>query len=169
MRGVSPSRHSERAKSPRGAAEKPFFRLAKDAFAGAIDQAQTAGAIEGEDRDVNLFHDFAQQRGGLESAEPLPAQRFAERVHFPEHFAEHVFTIGAAGADGKISLAQGGEKIGKRAQRKHDAALRGERKTEPGDHHHDRQSPLQLRREIASPQKYQRDGRAAQPRGQGQK
>jgi hypothetical protein len=120
-----------------------------------------AGAVESENGNVNFLHNLAKQRGGFKSAKPLFAQRFTESVYFPENFAENVFAIRAAGADGKISFAQSGEKIGKRAQRKHDAALRGERKTEPSDHHYHGESPLQLRRESASPQKYQRDSRAA--------
>ena len=85
--------------------------LAENAFARAIHQAQAARAIERKHRYVNFLHHFAQQGGGFQRAEPLLAQRFAQRVHFPQNFAEHVFAIRAAGADGKISLTQRGQQV----------------------------------------------------------
>src|SRR6185436_16728476 len=54
-----------------GASKQLLGRLREQALAGAIDQAQRLSAVEGEDGDVDLDHHRAQQRAGLERAEPL--------------------------------------------------------------------------------------------------
>ena len=47
-------------------------------------------AVEGEHRDVDLLHHFAQQRGRFERAQPLRAQRRAHGVDLLHHFAKRV-------------------------------------------------------------------------------
>ena len=100
-----------KAELARVSSEKALFRLIQNALAGAIHEAKRAVAVECKNRDVDFLHHFAEQRGGFESAESLLAKRFAERVHFAQHFAERIAFIGAAGANRKIAFAQSGEKI----------------------------------------------------------
>ena len=78
--------------------------------------------IEREDGDVDLLHHRAQQRRGLDRAEPLLVQRFGELVDFDQHRAERIVGIGGAAADGEVVLAHGGEQVGQRLQRQDDAA-----------------------------------------------
>jgi len=118
-----------------GAAEQFIHGDIEKTFAGTIDEAELAGAIEGENGNVNFFHDFAEKSGGLQRAEPLLAKGFAKRVDFAEDFAEHVVAICAAGANGEITFTKCGEKIRERAHGKDDAILRGESEAEPGQDH----------------------------------
>jgi hypothetical protein len=90
-------------------------------LARAVDEAQTLLSVEGKDGDVNLRHDFAQQRRGLLGAQPLFAHRLAERIGFHEDLAHRVIVARPTRAQGVILLAQGAEQIGKGLQGHHHA------------------------------------------------
>ena len=55
-------------------------------------------AVEGEDRHVDLLHHLAQQRGGLERAQALLAQRVGQRVDLAHDLAQRVVAAAARGA-----------------------------------------------------------------------
>ena len=80
-------------------------------------------AVEGEDGDVDLDHHRAQQRAGLERAEPLVVQRRGERVDLEHHRAERIVAgvRGRARADREVALAQRRQQVRQRLQRQHDA------------------------------------------------
>ena len=65
-------------------------------LAGAIHQPQAAVGVEGEDGDVNLLDDFAQQRRGFERPQPLFAERRLQGVRLAKDFAERVVGSSAA-------------------------------------------------------------------------
>ena len=95
-------------------------------LAGAIHQPQAAVGVEGEDGDVNLLDDFAQQRRGFERPQPLFAERRLQGVRLAKDFAERVVGSSAAGADREIAFAEGREEIRERAQGEDDAVGGGE-------------------------------------------
>ena len=80
-------------------------RLPNEALAGAIDEPQCVVLIEREDGDVDLLHDPAKQRCRLERAEPLVAERIAQRVDLVHCLAERVIEAAAARADGIVALS----------------------------------------------------------------
>ena len=114
--GVEANRQAE---ITRPAAEQFVDRLAKQIFACAINQTEPSIGIEGEDRDFDLGHDRAEQRGCFEGAQPLHAQRLAELIDLEQDFAERVLGPRAAGADRVIAFAQGREQIAHRLERTH--------------------------------------------------
>jgi hypothetical protein len=118
-----------------GPAEQLLFGTREHALTGAIHKAQAAVAIEGKDSHVNFFHHLAKQRGGLERAQPLLAQRFAECIHLAQYFAERVFHIRAARSNRKVAFAQSSKQIRESTQGKYDAALGRECEAQPGDDH----------------------------------
>ena len=152
------------AEFPGGALEEPVGGLIEQALAGAIHQAQAGARIEGEDGDVNLLHDFAEQGRGFERSQPLLAQRGLQGVGFAKDFAKRVIGPRTASADGEVTLAQGGEKVRKRAQGEDDAVGGGERKRQPQPGHHQRDGPVGPGAEVARPQKQQSNERAGQAR-----
>ena len=81
--------------------------------------------IEGEHRDVDLLHDRAEERGGLDRAEALFVQRFGERVDLDQRGAEWIIRIGGAAANREVVLAKGGKQVGQRLQRHDDAGADG--------------------------------------------
>ena len=102
------------------ATEQPLGRRAEQAFAGAVHEPQPLALVEGEDRDVDLRHDRAQQRRRFERAEPLPAQRLGERVDL-ELTSPSGSSRRAARADREVAFAQRREQVRERLQRAHDA------------------------------------------------
>ena len=52
-------------------AEHALGRRGKQFLAGAVDKAERLVAVEGKDGDIDLLHNRAQKRGGLEGAEAL--------------------------------------------------------------------------------------------------
>ena len=102
-------------------------------LAGAVDEAQAVGAVEREDGDVDLLHHLAQQRGGLERAEPLLAQRVGERVGFDHHFAErHRRSSAPCARTEKSPSRSAGEQVRQRLQGIDDAAPERGREAPPG-------------------------------------
>ena len=96
---------------------------AEQALAGAVHEPQRGARVEGEDGDVDLLHHRAQQRGRLERAEPLLAQRLGERVHLARAPAPSASSRRPARrADREVPLAQRGEQVRERLQRPRDRA-----------------------------------------------
>src|SRR5687767_12335106 len=60
--------------------DDPLGRLPNESLTGAVHQAQRTAFVEGEDGDVDLLHDLAQERAGFEGPQSLIAQRIAQRV-----------------------------------------------------------------------------------------
>ena len=58
--------------------------------------------IEREHRDVDLFHDGAEERRRLDRAETLFVQRFGERIDLDERRAQRIIRIGGSAADRPI-------------------------------------------------------------------
>ena len=71
-------------------ADEPLGGRPEQALARAVDAAAAGAGVEREHRDVDLLHHLAQERRGLERAQPLLAQRLGERVHLDERLAERV-------------------------------------------------------------------------------
>jgi len=84
----------------------------------------------------------AEQRRGFQRAQPLFAQRFAQRVHLEHHVTERVVAPDAARAHGKILFAQSREQIGNGLQRMRHAFASGQRKAKPAAQQQHRQRPL---------------------------
>ena len=98
--------------------------------------------VECEDRDVDLLHHLAQQRGGFERAQPLLAQRAAHGVDLLHHLAQRVVDSGAARPHRKIAFAQRGQQVRQRVQRKHHALAHRAGEAQPAAHDQHRQGPL---------------------------
>ena len=114
-----------------GAAAEEFVdRLAEQIFAGAIDQAEAAIGIEGENGDVDLGHDGAKKGGGFKGAEPLHAQSFAELIDLEQDLAEGIVGPRAAGANRVIAFAEGGEQVAHGLERPDDVFARAGEKCE---------------------------------------
>src|SRR5690606_9880721 len=89
----------------------------EEELTSVIGESQFSLTVEGEDRDFDFFHDRAEQRGGFEGAQALFLKRATERIDLGHRVAEGFVATSIAGADGKISLAQCGKKIGHGLQR----------------------------------------------------
>ncbi len=105
----------------RGEAQQTPFRTAQQTFTGAIDQAQLAVVIEGEDGQVNLLHHGAQEGVGFQRAQALLPEDFTEGIDFNHHFTHGIVGSRPASAQRKVFLAQGGQKIRKCLQGKNNA------------------------------------------------
>jgi hypothetical protein len=132
-------------------AEDALGGLAEEQLAGLVGEPELAFAVEGKNRDIDLLHHSAEERGGLERAEPLILEGAAEGVDLGQDFAERLIAPGAAGADGEVALAQRGEQVGHRLQRADDVILEGEREAQPASDCHQREGPLFLRLHAAAP------------------
>ncbi len=66
---------------------------------GAVREADAVVAVEGEHRDVDLRQHLVEERGRLDSLEPLPAQRRTEAVRFEHDVAECIALARVASAD----------------------------------------------------------------------
>ena len=104
--------------------------LRQQARAGAVDELQLAVLVEGEDRDLDLRHDLAQQRRRFERVEPLVAQRLDQRVDLDHHLAERVAAAGAARADGEVPFAERGQQVREGLEGEDDALAQREREAE---------------------------------------
>jgi hypothetical protein len=130
-----------------------------------IGETELAIEIEREDRDVDFLHDGAEERGGLEGAEPLVLQRAAEDVDLGHDITERLVAPRPVRANGEVALTQRRQQIRHRVQRSDDVVLDGEREAEPASDDEQREGPLDLRRRIgAEPEKVKRDQRRRQTR-----
>ena len=123
-----------RAGSRRGRARRrcspTAARRARRAVARRRGSRGAAGARSSNAKiaDVDLLHHRAQQRGRLERAEPLRAQRRRRACSTSRSAsAERVVGARAARADREVALAQRGEQVRQRLQRPHDALAQRER------------------------------------------
>ena len=85
---------------PSSSAPRPRRRsdgTAEQALARAVGQPQLALGVEGEDGDVDLGHDLAQERGRFQRAQPLLAQRGGEGVHLHEGEVQRVLACRRCG------------------------------------------------------------------------
>ena len=135
--------------------EQPFGRLAEKPRPCPIDELQLLALVEGEDRDVDLRHDLAQQGRGFERVEPLVPQRLDERVHFDHDLAERISPVRAARADREIAFAERREQVRQRLQGEHDALAQGEREAETERDDENGERPLDLGRVVTRPQEDQ--------------
>ena len=136
-----------------------------------VGEAELAVGVEGEDRDVDFLHHGAEEGGGLEGVEALVLEGAAEGVDLPHHVAEGVVALGAAGADGEVALAQGGEEVGHGLERADDAGAGGGGEAEPAAGDEERQGPLDFRRGggLVQPKEIRGDGdrgQAGEQRGE---
>jgi hypothetical protein len=115
LRTVGEPREPERR---RGLAQRALGGAAEEALAGAVDEAEAAAVVEGEERGVDLAEHAAEERGALEGAQALLAQRGGEQVGLGEGEAHGVVGAGGAPAHGEVALAQRGEHVGERLQRR---------------------------------------------------
>ena len=156
VRVSSPSRNSAEPQLFGAVVEELVGGLVEQLLAGAIDQAQDVAVVEGEDRDVDLLHDRAQQRRGLDRAQALSAQRGAHGVHLLHHFAERVVGARAAGPDRVVALAHGFEQVGEGAQRRGGALANGGGEGEPAADDEYPDGPLGLAGVVADVEQDQR-------------
>jgi hypothetical protein len=103
----------------------------EQAFAGAVDQAELALAVEGEDRDVDLGDHLAQQRAGLQGAGVLAPERLGEAVDLGQGFAQGVAAAGDTAADGEVPVAQRAQEVRHGAQRTNDVRPQREGPPQP--------------------------------------
>ena len=94
---------------PPPAPDQAFGRFGEQLLAGPVHQAQELLAVERKNRDIDLDHHFAQQRGGLESAEALLAQGATHGIHLLHDFAERVVNIRSTRPHRKIAFLQRGQ------------------------------------------------------------
>jgi hypothetical protein len=78
------------AERVRAETQQPLGRLSEQPFPAPVHQSEAAAGVEGEHGDVDLLDDAAEQRGGLERAEPLGPQRVAQQVDLEQREAEAV-------------------------------------------------------------------------------
>ena len=135
-----------------GAPEHVFGTAAHQPLAGAVDDAQALLRIEGEHRDVDLFHDVAEQPRGLDRAQALFVKRFGQRVDLEQRGAERIVGVGGAAADRKVVFAQRRQQVGQRLQRHHDARADRRRQAKQRRQDDHRERPLHLRRVIVGPE-----------------
>ena len=149
-------------------AQQALAGLGEQPLAGAVDQPELAVVVEGEDGDVHLVDDAVEERGGLDGAQPLLAQHLADRVDLVDHLRQRVGLLRLAGAQREVPLAQGGEEVGERLQRPHDAVaeLRGEPPPEEDPEQGHR--PAELEGVRVEPDEEQGEQRPRQAGGQRQ-
>ena len=136
-------------------AEDSGLGLSEQPLSGAVCQAEPALLIEGEDRDVDLGHDAAQQRRRLERAQPLSPEGVGKRVDLQQRLAESVVRPPAARPDREVPLPHRGEEIGDRLERQNDAVPEAVREPEPEEDDRRGQSPAESRGEASRPQERQ--------------
>jgi hypothetical protein len=142
-----------------------FRGAAEQALAGAVHEAQPPIGIEGEQRDVDLLHHRAQQRRGLDGAEPLFVQGLGQGVDFGHHVAQRIALRRAPAADGEVVLAHRGDEVGQRLQRRHDVRPQGRHRAAGGDGEQQRHGPAHLGRVVARPEQ-QEGGHERRPGGE---
>ena len=166
VRGVSPSRHAAEPHGVRLETEQALHRLPEQPLAAPVDQPEPALGVEGEHRHVDLLDDAAEQRGGLEGAQSLRAQRIAQHVHLEQREPEPVAGAGAAGANREVALAQRGEQVGDGLERPKHALAHERRADEPGAHGQERERDPDPERVVADPEEPARDQHRRQSREQ---
>ena len=148
----------------RGKSQQAFFRPAQQAFAGAIDQPQFPGVVEGEDRQVNLLHHGPQEGIGFQCAQALLPKYFTEGIHFDHDFSHGIVASRTAGTQRKVFFAQGCQKIRKRLQGKDDAVPQRKGEAKPERKNKKSQRPDCAGRIIAAPQENHGDQRTRKAR-----
>ena len=113
-----------------GSAEASFGGAAQQALSRPIHEAQRVVLVEGEHRDVDLCHDGAQERGGLERAQALALQHVGQRVQFVGHVSERVAAPSGPGPERVVFLAQRRQQVGDRLQRPLHGSSRDDRAAE---------------------------------------
>ena len=131
--------------------KKPFGGTRQEAFASAIDQAQLAFGVEGENGDVNFLHYGAEKRGGFEGSQALLAKGLAQRVDLAHHLSQSIVVTRPARTNRKILFAQRRQKIGERLQRKNDAMTHRQSEAEPEKNEEDCESPGRARGKVTCP------------------
>jgi hypothetical protein len=136
-------------------ADQPLGRSAEQPLAGAVQQLERERAVEGEDRDVDLLHHLAQERRGLERAQPLLAQRLRESVHLDERLAERVVAPADARAEREVFLAQRAQQVRQRLQRPADRLARGGGEDDRRQHDDPADRPFGARLQAALREQHQ--------------
>src|SRR5690606_18366517 len=121
-------------------AEEPLRGPGEETLARTVEEPEPALVVEGEDGDVDLVHDLPEQRRRLERAEPLLAQRLAERVDFTEGEAERV-VIGprARGPERVVAFEERGKEVRQRLDRADHAVAEHGHERPPADDDEERQ------------------------------
>src|SRR6266581_5272987 len=88
-----------------------FGHSIQQTLPGAIDQAQSAFAVESKDSDLDFLHHFPEKGSRFECAEPLLAKRFSQSVHFASDIGERIGIAAVAAADGVVAFPERGEQI----------------------------------------------------------
>ena len=138
-------------------AEQALGRLTEQPRAGAVDELELVLLVEREDRDVDLRHHLAKERGRFERVEPLMAQRLDQRVHLDHDFAERIAAAGAARADGEVPFAERSQQVRERLERQDDALAQREGEAQAEGDDDDGERPLDLGRVVAGPEEDERD------------
>ena len=90
----------------RVAIEQPLGRSPEQALAGVVDQPQAPAFVEGEDGDVELRHDLAQQRRRLERVEALPAQHLGQGIDLGVQVVERIGAARAARPHREVAFSR---------------------------------------------------------------
>ncbi len=148
------------------AIEEPLRGRPEQPLAGVVHQLQAAPLVEGEDGDVELGHDLAQQGGRFERVEALPAQHLGERVDLGVQVVERIGAARAAGPDREVAFAKRREQVGNRLQRHDDPRPHRGEEAEGEHSERDRQRPLGARMMVARPQQDEGDEGARRDRAE---
>ena len=148
--------------------EQALGWLAEQPLAAGVDQAQRAGVVKGEHRDVDFSHHALQQRGGFQRAEPPLAQLVHQRVEFEHGEAERVFGARSAGAQRIVLLANRRQHVRKRLQRANHPLAHGEGARQREHRQRDGERPLRAGGEVAGPEQHEGDHQRRQPGDEGE-
>jgi hypothetical protein len=84
----------------------------EDALGGGVEEAEAGFLVEGEDGGVHLSDNAAEESDGFEGANALGLEGVGKGVDFEGELADGVFAIGAAGPEGVVLFAEGGDYVG---------------------------------------------------------
>ena len=83
----------------------------KQTLGGTVRQHEALAGVEGEDGDIDLFHDPAQKGSGFEGLGAQRPENVGHLVHLVGEEPECVVRISHAGAHGKVPFALCGEGV----------------------------------------------------------
>lgn len=109
-RAGSPSRQSASESDFVGVtAEDVFGGFVEEELTGVVGEAEFAVGVEGEDRAIDFRHHGAEGGGGFQGVEALVLKRVAQGIDFEQDVTQRFVASSAAGANSKVTFAQGGE------------------------------------------------------------
>src|SRR5208283_1938910 len=152
---------------PRAPPDEALTRLAEQALAGGVDEAQPRVRVEREDGDIDLLHHGGEERSGLKGPAPLRLEDVAQPVDLGQDVAQGVAHPGSPRAEREVALAQRKEEVGHGLQGAHDALPRGGREPEPAPDYHQGHGAPHVGPVVATPDPREREGHGGRAREKG--